>query len=77
MGNEIIPYPGANGAWPWRDHPWELGVRYVRLRATSPTYGAVTVVLVDGPGQDRFYLLCVEKMLSGPQLIRAVAARRH
>jgi len=32
------------------------------LRATSPTYGAVTVELVDGPGQDRFYLLCVEKM---------------
>src|SRR5437588_1842925 len=29
-------------AWPWRDSPQIPGVRYVRLRATSPTYGAVT-----------------------------------
>ncbi len=57
-------------AWPWRDHPWEARVRYVRLWATSPTYGAVTVVIVDEPGQDRFYLLCLETTLSAPQLIR-------
>ena len=56
--------------WRWRQHPWEVGVRYVRLRATSPTYGQVTVVIVDEPGQDRFYLLCVETKLSAPQLIR-------
>jgi hypothetical protein len=56
--------------WPWREHPWEPRVRYVRLRATSPTYGNVTVVLVDEPGQDRFYLLCLETTLSAPQLIR-------
>ena len=56
--------------WPWREHPWEPRVRYVRLRATSPTYGPVTVVIVDEPGQDRFYLLCLETTLSGPQLIR-------
>jgi len=24
-------------AWAWRQHPWEPGIRYVRLRATSPT----------------------------------------
>lgn len=56
--------------WPWREHPWEPRVRYVRLRATSPTYGNVTVVMVDEPGQDRFYLLCLETTLSAPQLIR-------
>ena len=57
-------------AWPWRQHPWEPHVRYVRLRATSPTYGKVTVVIVDEPRQDRFYLLCLETTLSAPQLIR-------
>src|SRR5438552_2855074 len=56
--------------WRWRQHPWEGGVRYVRLWATSPTYGEVTVVIVDEPGQDRFYLLCLETRLSAPQLIR-------
>jgi hypothetical protein len=56
--------------WPWREHPWESRVRYVRLRATSPPYGNVTVVMVDAPGQDRFYLLCLETTLSAPQLIR-------
>jgi hypothetical protein len=48
----------------------------VRLRAISPTYGAVTVVMVDAPRQDRFYLLCVETTVSGPQLIRRWR-RRH
>ena len=56
--------------WRWRQHPWEPGVHYVRLRAMSPTYGQVTVVIVDEPGQDRFYLLCLETSLSAPQLIR-------
>ena len=45
-------------------------MRYVRLRATSPTYGDVTVVIIDEPGQDRFYLLCLETTLSAPPLIR-------
>jgi len=56
--------------WRWQQHPWEAGVRYVRLRATSPTYGQVTVVIVDEPGQDRFYLLCLATERSAPQLIR-------
>ena len=30
--------------WLWRQHPWEPRVRYVRLRAPSPTYGKVTSV---------------------------------
>ena len=56
--------------WQWRQSPWEPGVYYVRLRVTSPTYGQVTIVIVDEPGQDRFYLLCLETTLSAPQLIR-------
>jgi hypothetical protein len=56
--------------WQWRQSPWERGVSYVRLRATSPTYGQVTIVIVDEPGQDRFYLLCLATALSAPQLIR-------
>jgi hypothetical protein len=56
--------------WQWRQSPWEPGVSYVRLRATSPTYGEVTIVIVDEPGQDRFYLLCLETTLSAPQVIR-------
>ena len=63
-------------AWPWRQHPWEPRVRYVRLRATSPTYGQVTVVMVDEPDQDRFYLWCRETERSAPQLMRRWR-RRH
>jgi Transposase DDE domain len=65
-GHDLI----ESESWPWRDHPWEARVRYARLRATSPTYGDVTVVIVDEPGQDRFYLLCLETTLTAPQLIR-------
>jgi hypothetical protein len=56
--------------WPWRQHPWEARVRYTRLQATSPTYGAVTIVIVDEPGQDRFYRLCLSTSLTAPQLNR-------
>jgi hypothetical protein len=56
--------------WHWHQHPWEAGVQYVRLRATSPTSGQVPVVIVAEPDQDRFYLLCVETERSAPQLIR-------
>ena len=56
--------------WPWRDSPQESRVRYARLRATSPTYGRVTLVLVDEPGEDRLYLMCLETPLNAPRLIR-------
>jgi hypothetical protein len=65
-GHDLIQGEG----WRWRQSPWEAGVRYVRLRAMSPTYGQVTIIIVDEPGQDRFYLLCLETPLSAPQLIR-------
>ena len=56
--------------WPWRDSPWEPRVRDARLRATSPTYGPVTLVTVDEPGEDRFYLMCLATAMNTPRLIR-------
>jgi DDE superfamily endonuclease len=57
--------------WPWRESGQVPGMRYARLTTTSPTYGRVTVVLVDQPGRDRYYLLCRETSMSAPRLIRA------
>jgi hypothetical protein len=75
-GRRVKGHDLIEGQWPWRDPPWDPGVRSVRVQATSPTYGAVTIVIVDEPGEDRFYLLCMETTLSGPQLIRRWR-RRH
>jgi hypothetical protein len=57
--------------WPWRDSLQVPGLRYARFTATSATYGRVSLVLVDKPGEARFYLLCRETTLSAPRLIRA------
>jgi hypothetical protein len=57
--------------WPWRDSLQLPGMRYVRLTATSPTFGSVTVVIVSEPGQPRDYLLCQATPLTAPRLIRA------
>jgi hypothetical protein len=57
--------------WPWHDSAQRPGVRYARLTATSPTYGRVTVVIVDEPGEDRYYLLCLDTAITAPRLIRA------
>jgi hypothetical protein len=62
--------------WPRRESPHVPGVRYVRLRAISPTYGAVTLIIVHEPGVALYYLLCLETDISGPRLIRAWK-RRH
>ena len=62
--------------WPWRHSPQAPGVRYVRLRAISPTYGAVTIIVVDAPGEEQFYVMCLDTDISGPRLIRAWK-RRH
>lgn len=58
------------GPWRWRAPPWQRGVRYGRLRATRPTDGVGTRVIVDEPGEDRFSLLCLETTWSGPQRSR-------
>jgi hypothetical protein len=60
-GRHVNGHDFLEGAWSWRTHPWEPGVCYVRLQAQSPTYGAVTVVIVDEPGEDRYYLLCLRQ----------------
>lgn len=57
--------------WPWRDSPQVPRFRYARFTATSPTYGAVTLVIVDDPAQGRYYLLCHATPLTAPRLIRA------
>jgi hypothetical protein len=62
--------------WPWRESPHVPGVRYVRLRATSPTYGAVTLIVVSEPRKEQFYVMCLDTTISGPRLIRAWK-RRH
>ena len=62
--------------WPWRHSPQVPGVRYARLRATSPTYGAVTIIVVNEPGEEQFYVMCLDTAISGPRLIRAWK-RRH
>ena len=46
-GQELL----TQADWPWRDSLQLPGMRYVRLTATSPTYGPVTVVIVKEPGQ--------------------------
>jgi hypothetical protein len=57
--------------WLWHDSAQLPGVRYARLTATSPSYGLVTVVIVEAPGRDRYYLLCRGTTLAAPRLIRA------
>jgi hypothetical protein len=57
--------------WPWRSSAQVPGVRYARLRATSPTYGAVTLIVVSEPREEQFYVMCLATAISGPRLIRA------
>ena len=57
--------------WPWRHSEQVPGVRYARLRATSPTYGAVTLIVVAEPREEQFYIMCLDTAISGPCLIRA------
>jgi hypothetical protein len=62
--------------WPWRHSEQVPGVRYARLRATSPTYGAVTLIVISEPREEQFYVMCLDTAVSGPRLIRAWK-RRH
>jgi hypothetical protein len=40
--------------WSWHHSSQIAGVRYARLRVTSPTYGMVSIIIVDAPGADQF-----------------------
>ena len=62
-------------AWPWRQSLDALGCRYARLRAHSPAYGAVTLVAVDKPGEDRFYLMALDTSISATRLLRLWSRR--
>jgi hypothetical protein len=62
--------------WAWRHSAQAPGVHYVRLRATSPTYGAVTIIIVKEHSAEQYYVMCLETAISGPRLIRAWK-RRH
>jgi hypothetical protein len=57
--------------WLWRDSEQVPGVRYARLRVTSPTYGVVTITIVKEPSADQYYVMCLETAISSPRLIRA------
>ena len=57
--------------WPWRHSLQVPGVRYARLRATSPTYGAVTLIVVSKLREEQFYVMCLTTVISAPRLIRA------
>lgn len=62
--------------WPFRQSLYAPACRYARLRATSPTYGEVTVLIVDKPGEKRFDLLCCATPLPATRLLR-LWSRRH
>jgi len=62
--------------WAWRSSPQVPGVRYARLRATSATYGTVTLIVISEPGEEQFYVMCLATAISGPRLIWAWK-RRH
>ena len=62
--------------WPFRQSLNARDCRYARLRAKSPTYGAVTVLIVDKPREKRFYLLCCATPLQATRLLR-LWSRRH
>ena len=62
--------------WPWRNSPQVRGLRDARLTAIRATYGRVTRVLVDTPGEARCYVLCPATTISAPRLLRAWRRRR-
>jgi hypothetical protein len=62
--------------WPFRQSLNAPACRYARLRAKSPTYGEVTLLIVDKPGEKRFDLLCFATQLQATRLLR-LWSRRH
>src|SRR3989449_8269669 len=57
--------------WPWQQSLHAPGCRYVRLRAWSPTYGQVLLVLVDKPGEKPFYLISMSLTIQVTRLMQA------
>jgi hypothetical protein len=61
--------------WPWRQSLDAPGCRYARLRAKSATYGEVTLILVDKPGEDRFYVFCLVTPIPATRWLRLWSRR--
>jgi hypothetical protein len=61
--------------WPFRQRRNARDCRSARLRATSPTYGAVTVLIVDKPRETRFSRRCFATPLQATRLLRRWAHR--
>lgn len=61
--------------WPWRQSLHAPGCRYARLRATSATYGEVTLIVVDKAGEDRFYVFCLASDIPATRLLRVWSRR--
>jgi hypothetical protein len=73
--------PGADLVHDDHEGPWRQSLnapdwRYARLRATSPTSGKVTLLLVDKPGEEQFSLFCFASRIPATRLLRRWA-RRH
>ena len=62
--------------WPFRQSLNAPDCRYARLWAKSPTYGEVTLIIVDKPAEERFYLFCFATPLQATRLLR-LWSRRH
>jgi hypothetical protein len=57
--------------WSWQQSLHAPGCRSVRLRAWSPTYGQVLLVVVDKPGEKPFYLISMSLTIQVTRLIQA------
>jgi hypothetical protein len=75
-GRQVKGHDLQHREWPWRHSPQVPEVRYARLRAISPTYGTVTLIVVSAPREEQFYVMCLDTAISGPRLLRAWK-RRH
>jgi hypothetical protein len=64
-----------DNTWPWRQSLDAPGCRYARLRARSATYGEVTLLAVDTPGEDRFYLMALATKIPATRLLRLWSRR--
>jgi hypothetical protein len=62
-------------SWPWRQSLDAPGCRYARRRAHSATYGEVTLIAVDKAGEDRFYLMTLERQMPSTRLLRLWSRR--
>ena len=72
-GSDVVD---EDNDWPLPQRLNAPDCRYARLRAKSPTYGEVTLIIVDKPGEKRFYLLCFATPLQATRLLR-LWSRRH